>query len=255
MGSAMVRDVTERSVTAMRTFACPRVKWCTEVDAIDHVGSSYPPAFNGSISALQLDRCITESSSPLKFEDIVPKNYDKLVPPSPDGDPKNWQDFWNSFESSIDKKDSLSQGEKFAYLKSLLIGQAANVASGFELTSDNYVNCVKSLKERFGKRDVIINSFMNKILNLESVKYSSNVRGLRKLYDQLDVSVRNLDSMNATSGSYGHLIKPVLLKLIPNDLVLEFHRQKKDGREIDVSELIRFLRKEIVSRNFPFNFK
>ncbi|GFU14098.1 hypothetical protein TNCV_2536471 [Trichonephila clavipes] len=23
--------------------ACPHVKWCTEVDAIDHVGSSYPP--------------------------------------------------------------------------------------------------------------------------------------------------------------------------------------------------------------------
>ncbi|GFT78554.1 hypothetical protein TNCV_4491471 [Trichonephila clavipes] len=28
--------------------------WCTEVDAIDHVGPSYPPATNGHISALQL---------------------------------------------------------------------------------------------------------------------------------------------------------------------------------------------------------
>ncbi|GFS84375.1 hypothetical protein TNCV_4605841 [Trichonephila clavipes] len=35
-------------------FACPHVKWCTEVDAIDHVGPSYPPASNGHISALQL---------------------------------------------------------------------------------------------------------------------------------------------------------------------------------------------------------
>ncbi|GFX54479.1 hypothetical protein TNCV_1586641 [Trichonephila clavipes] len=25
-------------------FACPRVKWCTEVDAIDYVSPSYPPA-------------------------------------------------------------------------------------------------------------------------------------------------------------------------------------------------------------------
>ncbi|GFV35243.1 hypothetical protein TNCV_620391 [Trichonephila clavipes] len=31
-----------------------RRMWSTEVDAIDHVGLSYPPAFNGHISALQL---------------------------------------------------------------------------------------------------------------------------------------------------------------------------------------------------------
>ncbi|GFW23615.1 hypothetical protein TNCV_4091581 [Trichonephila clavipes] len=35
-------------------FACPHVKWCTEVDAIDYVGPSYPPISNGHISALQL---------------------------------------------------------------------------------------------------------------------------------------------------------------------------------------------------------
>ncbi|GFY25958.1 hypothetical protein TNCV_1917081 [Trichonephila clavipes] len=35
-------------------FACPHVKWCTKVDAIDLVGSSSPPTSNGHISALQL---------------------------------------------------------------------------------------------------------------------------------------------------------------------------------------------------------
>ncbi|GFT66427.1 hypothetical protein TNCV_3208661 [Trichonephila clavipes] len=35
-------------------FACSRVKWCTDVDAIDHVGPSYHPACNGHISSLQL---------------------------------------------------------------------------------------------------------------------------------------------------------------------------------------------------------
>ncbi|GFX35167.1 hypothetical protein TNCV_2331071 [Trichonephila clavipes] len=35
-------------------FSCPHVKWCTEVDVINHVGLSYPPASNGHISALQL---------------------------------------------------------------------------------------------------------------------------------------------------------------------------------------------------------
>ncbi|GFY12955.1 hypothetical protein TNCV_665211 [Trichonephila clavipes] len=51
MCCAMVRYVTERSVTAMRTIY---VKWFTEVDAIDHVGPSYPPASSSHISSLQL---------------------------------------------------------------------------------------------------------------------------------------------------------------------------------------------------------
>lgn len=34
--------------------AYQHVTWCTEVNAIDHVGPSYPPASNGHISALQL---------------------------------------------------------------------------------------------------------------------------------------------------------------------------------------------------------
>ncbi|GFV79879.1 hypothetical protein TNCV_1727041 [Trichonephila clavipes] len=35
-------------------FVFSHVKWCPEVDAIDHVGPSYPPASNGHISVLQL---------------------------------------------------------------------------------------------------------------------------------------------------------------------------------------------------------
>ncbi|GFY12881.1 hypothetical protein TNCV_3074411 [Trichonephila clavipes] len=38
----------------MACAACPHVMWCTEVDAIDHIGPSLPPLSNGHISALQL---------------------------------------------------------------------------------------------------------------------------------------------------------------------------------------------------------
>ncbi|GBL78783.1 hypothetical protein AVEN_65322-1 [Araneus ventricosus] len=33
------------------------------------------------------DSCLENSTPPLKFEDIVPKNYDKLVPPTKEGEP------------------------------------------------------------------------------------------------------------------------------------------------------------------------
>nr|XP_042912957.1 uncharacterized protein LOC122272975 [Parasteatoda tepidariorum] len=93
----------------------------------------------------------------------------KLVIEPFSGDPKQWNSFWNSFSCSIDKNEYISKEEKFSYLKSYLTGQAANVVTGFELSSANYDNCIKILKDRFGKRDIIINAFMNKILSLEEV--------------------------------------------------------------------------------------
>ncbi|GFU90192.1 uncharacterized protein TNCV_3873961 [Trichonephila clavipes] len=55
---ATVHDVTERFVTPCAQFACPQVKWCTEEDAINHVGPLYPAASNASstIPALHIDR-------------------------------------------------------------------------------------------------------------------------------------------------------------------------------------------------------
>ncbi|GFU70223.1 hypothetical protein TNCV_5058151 [Trichonephila clavipes] len=52
MCRATVRDVTEAIHHCHDTICLSPVKWCTELNAIDHVGPSYPPAFNGYISAL-----------------------------------------------------------------------------------------------------------------------------------------------------------------------------------------------------------
>ncbi|GFU34310.1 hypothetical protein TNCV_1991091 [Trichonephila clavipes] len=48
-------------------FACPHMKWCTKMDVIDHVDSTYPPAFNGHISVVcdsSLVSCNTTTDLP-----------------------------------------------------------------------------------------------------------------------------------------------------------------------------------------------
>ncbi|GFY72450.1 uncharacterized protein TNIN_445931 [Trichonephila inaurata madagascariensis] len=50
---------------------------------------------------------------------------------------------------------------------------------------------------------------------------------------------------------YGHLLQRILLKLLPEDLVLDFNRkqlEKKEGSTFDVMELLQFLKAEIVCR-------
>ena len=63
------------------------------------------------------------------------------------GDAKKWPEFWDSYEAAIDKSNLLD-AEKFNYLKTLVIGGAANAISGLSLTKDNYGDAINILKDR-----------------------------------------------------------------------------------------------------------
>ncbi|GBL73982.1 hypothetical protein AVEN_230908-1 [Araneus ventricosus] len=182
----------------------------------------------------------------------------KLVLEKYSGDPKKFTEFWNSCESIIDKNESLNKVEKFAYLKTLLIGAASNVVASLELNEKkkDYDEYIKTLKERFGKKDIIVSQFMNKLLNLESVQSASNVKALRRLYglyDEIEIAVRNLEAQGVTKGSFGQILIPVLLKSIAEEFVLEFNRKKKKTKDdICVSDLLDFIKNKIECREATY---
>ncbi|GFV01280.1 integrase catalytic domain-containing protein [Trichonephila clavipes] len=89
---------------------------------------------------------------------------------------------------------------------------------------------------------------MNKLLNLGSVRNSLNIRALRRFYDELEINIRSLESLNVVSGTYGQLLCPVLLKLIPEDISLEYNRKRKANSKFDVSELVNFIKTVVECR-------
>ena len=95
---------------------------------------------------------------------------------------EEWQEFWYSFESAIDSNDSLSNVDKFSYLRGLLLEPARSCA-GFALTSANYEAAVELLKKRFGKKTAIQRTLVNELLNTRPVLNESDTARLRGLYD------------------------------------------------------------------------
>ena len=65
-------------------------------------------------------------------------NLPKLEIPTFNGDKLKWTEFWDAFETTIDKNDSLSGIEKLKYLNSKLTGETKNAISGIILSNDNY---------------------------------------------------------------------------------------------------------------------
>ena len=81
-------------------------------------------------------------------------------------------------------------------MKSLLEGPAYSTVAGLALTSTNYEKAIDLLKSRYGQRQVIINSHMEHLLNLQAVTDSRELRKLRKLYDTIEQDIRGLRSLD-----------------------------------------------------------
>ncbi|XP_049926226.1 uncharacterized protein LOC126406100 isoform X1 [Epinephelus moara] len=107
---------------------------------------------------------------------------------------------------------------------------------------------VNMLKERFGRRDLVVSAHMAKLLNLTPVKKSSDIVALRQLYDECEVQIRGLESLGVVSDTYRGLLCPILLQMIPDDLALAYTRKTDSGHELEVQELISFLQLEVESR-------
>ncbi|GBN24104.1 hypothetical protein AVEN_4059-1 [Araneus ventricosus] len=163
------------------------------------------------------------------------------------GNCSEWLNFWNSFEVAIHKNDSLSKIEKFAYLKTYLRGTALAAVSGFTLTDQNYDSSIALIKERFGRSDLVISCHMNKLLMIESVPVS-NVTALRKMYDELEIQVRSLESLGVAADTYSSLLCPIILQKVPEEINLQYNRQRKLNELFDIKDLLKFLRKEIECR-------
>ena len=171
----------------------------------------------------------------------------KLTIRSFNGDLKTWTKFWDSFESSIHKNPSLSDIDRFNYLRSLLEHTALESISGLTLTSMNYHEAIDILKRRFGNKQQIISRHMDILLNVEAVTSQHNLKGLRYIYDLVESHVRSLKSLGVSPDSYGTLLSSVLLNKLPLEIWLIASR-KVDEDRWSLDALLKVVEEEIRAR-------
>ena len=84
----------------------------------------------------------------------------KLSLPHFNGNLMKWVPFWDSYESAVHNSESLSDVDKFNYLRSLLERTAYEAIAGLTLSSANYQEAIDILKRRFGNKQMIIAKHM-----------------------------------------------------------------------------------------------
>ena len=90
--------------------------------------------------------------------------------------------------------------------------------AGLKPTAPNYKEEIDILQKRFGDKWQIISRHMDALLELESVTSASNVKALRRLYDQLEFQVHSLKSLEVPVNSYGNLLSSLLMNRLPQEI-------------------------------------
>ncbi len=162
------------------------------------------------------------------------------------GDPKQWQEWWECFKVAIDDNSKLSDIERFTYLRSLVEGNAESAIAGLPLTSGNYKEALEILQNRFAQKQVIINAHMDTLLNLEPVRSIENIKAARKVLDSVETHVRGLKALGIDSKQYGSLLVPILMDKLPEEIRLIISRKHKDNFEL--TELVEAAKLEIEAR-------
>ena len=120
-------------------------------------------AVQESLSFLQ------RSTQPLNasFSADTAMRLPKLQLPNFDGNILKWPEFWDVFESSVDKQN-IAKVLKFSYLKGALREAALTAICGIALTNNNYDVAVTVLKQKFGRPDSIIETLYAKLQHLST---------------------------------------------------------------------------------------
>ena len=94
---------------------------------------------------------------------------------------------------------------------------------------------------------MIISRHMEILLNLSAISGEHDLRGLRRLYNEVEANVWSLNALRVEQGSYGtRLMSMLLTKLLPEIRLIV--TRKASGEDLNLETLLTVVEEELIAR-------
>ena len=214
-----LKNILSRDLLKLEHFDQLIFDMCSaeEEDSEMEQALDYKMKFQSALSYLNtlMSKCLKEKS-PSESASVV--KLPKLQLPTFSGVKLEWQSFFDIFEAAIIKQPSLTDVQKFVYLKSCLTGSAKAAIEGLSLADKNFRIAIDLLKERFGSPDTLINNHLRSIQDQSCL--SESVDNLRCFFDNVTLHSRCLKSLGVDPSSYERVVLPSLMSKLPYNIKL-----------------------------------
>ncbi|KYM98425.1 hypothetical protein ALC62_10865 [Cyphomyrmex costatus] len=125
----------------------------------------------------------------------------KIDLPSFSGSYEEWYPFHDTFQSLIHRDRSITEIQKFHYLKAALKGKAAELIQSLEMSADNYEQAWQMLIKRYDNKRLIIQKHLRALFELSTIS-KENFAALRQLVDEVLKHTRALKAMGRPIDSW-----------------------------------------------------
>ena len=92
---------------------------------------------------------------------------------------------------------------------------------------------------------------MDTLLELEPVALSTNIKALRRFYDQIEFQVRSLKSIKVPLDSYGNFLSSLFMNRLPQEFRLLVSREVGEA-EWQIDDIMTIVGREISARERAF---
>lgn len=147
--------------------------------------------------------------SPMRHRTTLPK----ITIPQFSGEYRAWTSFRDLFQSMIGNNPVLSNVEKLHYLKTSLVGEAAQLISSLSISGENFAIAWETLIGRYENKRSLISAQLDKLSNLKSMKTCS-ARDLNSFMATVSESLGALRALDCPVQYWDILILHQLVKFL-----------------------------------------
>jgi transposase InsO family protein len=174
---------------------------------------------------------LTQANVPASVHMSSGLKLPKLTLPTFDGNVLNWHEFFESFNGAVHCK-SISDVEKFSYLRQHLRDEALNTISGLALSGSNYQNAMDLLQLRYGDNKRRIRAHVRELINTEPPNFR-DVKSLRKFVDRVRLHMRGLEVLHVASDDYEIFLCEILVSKVHFNAKREWAKLEEDKMNLE----------------------
>jgi len=146
--------------------------------------------------------------------------------------------FWDTFDTLINKNQSLDDIQRYHYLRSCFEGSAAHIIKTLEFSAAAYESAWKSLLDRYDNESVLVYNHVRSIFDIP-IMTSETAGGLRSLLDTVSRHLGCLGKLGQPVTSWDTLLIYILTLKLDKITAREWEQKRvKLSRRVNDSALI-----------------
>lgn len=163
-----------------------------------------------------------------------------------------WVSWWDQYKICIHENETLTDRDRFNYLRMYVKGTAKRAIEYIEVSGENYSKAIEALQRIYGRKRLIVEHLIEFLLNIEK-KDKVEAWSLRNLYDLMVSRYRTLESYEPKLAEAQRILVPILQSKFPDEIRRKWEFQlsklenEEDDRQVTVEYLFDFLRSHVMS--------